>query len=171
MSLPQPSDSVKLRIKEESDLPQDHIWSLDPYLMKVNCWTAVRKYNQFLHDYRAECKVYQGFRWRYAIETDTGCHIGNCSVDRINDVTCAIGMYIGEQDDRRHRYGTEALVALIELVRNLLGFKDVIAFIMQDNIPAQLFFTKQGFVFLGISPMDINQRYVYLYTEKATQNG
>jgi diamine N-acetyltransferase len=61
-----------------------------------------------------------------------------------------IGILIGEVEERSKGFASEAIQLLIEYARDLLGFHNLTAQVLDDNLPSRFLFENNGFELVGI---------------------
>ena len=143
---------VRLRDKKLSDSRNDYEWQSDPELAELDATTHLTmSFAQYLLDYSWELHFpYQTTR-RFAVETLSGKHIGNCSCYDINETIgeAQIGIVIGNRNYWNKGYGTDAVTALVNHIFQETSLNRIYLKTLESNIRAQNCFAKCGFVRYG----------------------
>jgi ribosomal-protein-alanine N-acetyltransferase len=108
---------VKLREKRLADARDDYAWMIDAELAELDAATPpTTNFPQYLADYSSDLHYPTTTRHQFAIETETGQHIGNCTYYSIdNDKREAeLGIMVGNRDYWNQGYGTAAISALTD---------------------------------------------------------
>jgi [ribosomal protein S5]-alanine N-acetyltransferase len=142
------ANRIKLRNKRLSDARDDFAWQTDPELAELDAALVLSmNYQQFLSEYTFELCYPSSSRHEFAIESNSGLHIGNCVYYNVNAVESKteIGIMIGNRDYWNQGYGEEAINLLVDHVFNRTNLDRVYLTTLEWNIRAQKCFLKCGF--------------------------
>ena len=110
---------VRLREKRLSDARNDYEWQTDPELVEMDAAPLLRMpFPQYLLEYTNEMRYGSAASHRFAVETNDGRHIGNCTCYNINplDGEAELGIMIGDRDYWDSGYGTDAVITLVNFI-------------------------------------------------------
>ena len=144
--------NIKLRPKEWRDVQHDYEWSRDPELARLDAtWPINLTLSEYIIGYEEELRRPSQGRYRFAIETPDGQHIGNCMFYDLSDVTMQteLGILIGERAFWDKGYGSEATCLLLDYIFKTTNVTKVYLHTLDWNIRAQKGFQKCGFVIQG----------------------
>ena len=150
--MPLEGSKVVLRQKRLSDARNDFTWSTDEELSRLD---ASRPLSLTFHEaqvlYEDELTFPQSRKQRFAIETRSGLHIGNCMVYDINKFKgeAELGIMIGDRRFWGKAYGTGAVRLLLEHIFSETKLNRVYLHTLDWNVRAQKCFEKAGFVVKG----------------------
>lgn len=143
---------VRLRPKEWRDVQHDYEWSRDPELARLDATSPVTlTLQEYIAGYEEELRRPSQGRYRFAIETLDGQHIGNCmfyDLSEINKQT-ELGILIGERAYWDKGYGSEATCLLLDHIFKTTDVQKVYLHTLEWNVRAQKGFQKCGFVDQG----------------------
>lgn len=150
---------IKTRLvsKNLHQAAQDYLWSQDEELSRLNAEPACREpFVHYLDYYLAALTQGRPDRQNFAIETNKGQYIGNCSLYNIDHMhrEAEVGITIGERNYWNQGYGSDALRALIRYGFTQMGLERLYLKTLVDNYPAQRCFIKCGFRQFGV--LEIN---------------
>lgn len=139
---------IRLRNKSPSDAYDDYSWHIDPELAELDATTPVKmSYERYLLDYVDEMNYPFPSHRRFAIETTSGKHIGNCAYYGIDETKgeAEIGIMIGNRDYWDRGYGTEVITTLVDYIFGQTALKRLHLKTLEWNTRAQKCFLKCGF--------------------------
>jgi len=143
---------VILRSKRLADAANDYLWETDSEMMSLDAAEAIKiSFSEFLVSYAEEVNNQSKRHRRFAIETISGRHIGNCSyynVDNLRKET-DLGILIGDREYWEKGYGSDALATLVRHIFDDVGLKRIRLLTLSSNIRAQRCFEKCGFFSCG----------------------
>jgi RimJ/RimL family protein N-acetyltransferase len=137
-----------LREKRLSDAEDDFRWRREPELSRFDAAKPLSmSYSEFLSLYREELTYPSQYRRSFAIEDESGKHIGNVMYYNIDAMhrEAELGITIGESGYWGQGYGTEAAKLLVERLIDSLGFKRIYLKTLEWNHRARRSFAKVGF--------------------------
>ena len=121
-------------------------------MMSLDAAEAIKiSFSEFLVSYAEEVNNQSKRHRRFAIETISGRHIGNCSyynVDNLRKET-DLGILIGDREYWEKGYGSDALATLVRHIFDDVGLKRIRLLTLSSNIRAQRCFEKCGFFSCG----------------------
>ena len=141
-------NGVALRPKRIEDAENDYAWRTDPELSALD---ATRPINLTFREYRRyygdELDYPSPWSIRFAIEDDSGRHIGNCMYYDINwdRREAELGIMIGDKEYWGQGYGTAAVEALVGHIFSSEKLDRIYLHTLKDNLRAQRAFAKAGF--------------------------
>ena len=139
---------VVLRPKSIEDADNDYSWRTDPELSALD---ATRPINLTFREYRRyygdELDYPSPWSVRFAIEDESGRHIGNCMYYDINwdRRETELGIMIGDKSCWSKGYGTVAVKALVDHIFSSEKLDHIYLHTLHDNFRAQRAFSKAGF--------------------------
>ena len=142
-------EKVKLRSKEWRDVQHDYEWSRDPELARLDATLPVTlTLSEYITGYEEELRRPSQGRYRFAIETLDGQHIGNCMFYDLSDVNkqTELGILVGERAYWDKGYGSEATCLLLDYIFRTTNVQKVYLHTLDWNVRAQKGFQKCGFV-------------------------
>lgn len=151
------SSRVVLRNKRISDASDDYIWQKDPELARLDATVPlVCSFKEFLADYTGDVHYPSTSRRPFAIETADGKYIGNCVYYNVDDgkSQAELGIMIADRDYWGQGYGTDAMMALIDLVFRRTRLGRLYLKTLTTNLRAQKCFTKCGLEACGFLERD-----------------
>jgi RimJ/RimL family protein N-acetyltransferase len=166
------TDDFKTRLREKKigDAGHDYSWQTDPELAALDAVTpASLTYNEYLARYTVELSQPSSRRARFAIETQKGLHIGNCTYYAIDHKRgeAEIGIMIGNRDYWDKGYGADAVTHLLDHIFGQTGLERLYLKTLVDNTRAQKCFAKCGFTPCGNLKRD---NYNFMLMELHRQN-
>jgi ribosomal-protein-alanine N-acetyltransferase len=139
---------IKLRNKRLSDAKDDFAWQTDRELAELDAALVLSmNYQQFFSEYTFELCYPNASRHEFAIESNTGEHIGNCvyyNVDN-HERKAEIGIMIGKREYWNQGYGREAINLLLEHIFSRTRLEKLYLNTLDWNIRAQKCFANCGF--------------------------
>jgi [ribosomal protein S5]-alanine N-acetyltransferase len=142
------ANRIKLRHKRLSDAKDDYSWQTDPELAELDAAQVLKmNYQQYLSEYTFDLCYPSSSRHEFAIESNSGEHIGNCvyyNVDTIES-KAEIGIMIGKREYWNQGYGVESIHLLLKYIFNHTGLERIYLTTLKWNIRAQKCFKKCGF--------------------------
>lgn len=142
-------EKVRIREKRVEDARNDYLWCRDPELARLDAAFPLNmSLSQYTDEYAIELRYPSLYRRRFAIETLTEEHIGNCSYYNI-DVKrgeTEIGIMIGNVDYWNKGYGTDTIKTLVRYIFENTNFNRLYLKTLEWNIRAQQCFMKCGFI-------------------------
>lgn len=145
-------DKVRLRSKTIKDAANDYQWRKDEELSRLDAAIPLSiTYGEYLLFYGEELYGANDDRYRFAIETLDGQHIGNCAVynfDRLRK-EAELGVMIGDRAYWDMGYGADAVITLLRHVLASTDLKRLHLKTLEWNTRAQMCFRKCGFVPYG----------------------
>jgi RimJ/RimL family protein N-acetyltransferase len=153
------ADNVRLRTKLPQDARADYAWQSDSELTRLDA--AVRlsmPFTRYLADYAAVLSYPPPNRRQFAVETNTGQHIGNCAYYNIDEAggEAEVGIMIGERSYWDKGYGTVAMTTLVDHIFGNTELKRLYLKTLDTNLRAQRCFNKCGFTPCGSRVTDGN---------------
>ena len=145
-------ERVILRKKHPSDLENDYIWRIDPDLIALDAAPPLklsrREYISYSND---EIRHPSKKRYRLAIDSDDGKHIGNCMYYDIDEKKsqAELGVLIGDSDYQGQGYGTDAVKTLVQYIFDNTSLQRIYLKTLVWNIRAYKCFHKCGFTDCG----------------------
>jgi len=152
-----PGKKVKLRPKEWGDVQHDYEWARDPELARLDATLPVSlTLAEYISGYGEELRRPSQGRYRFAIETLNGQHIGNCMYYDLSEVNkqAELGILIGDRAFWDKGYGSEAICLLLGYIFRTTNVQKVYLHTLDWNIRAQHGFRKCGFVIEGYRQRD-----------------
>ncbi len=143
---------IKLRDKRLADALDDYIWRTDPELAWLDAAPLLTTtFSTYLSDYADELRYPSPTRYRFAVETLEGKHIGNCSYYNIDEAKAEaeLGIMIGNRDYWDMGYGTDTVTTLISYIFHQTNLKRIYLKTLDSNSRAQKCFKKCGFTPYG----------------------
>ena len=145
-------NKVTLRDKRLSDARNDYIWQTDPELAQLDATSLLTvSFPQYLLDYASQLHHSTPTNRRFAVETSSSKHIGNCTYYNINERRgeAELGIMIGDHNYWDKGYGTDAVTALVNRIFLETNFKRIYLKTLDWNTRAQNCFKKCGFTPCG----------------------
>ena len=143
---------IILRDKRLADAQDDYTWQTDPALARLDAVPLLATtFSQYLSDYVSELHYPSPIRYRFAIETLDGQHIGNCTYYGINEANgeAELGIMIGNRDYWDKGYGADAVATLLSYIFRRTNLKRIYLKTLDSNHRAQKCFQKCGFTPYG----------------------
>jgi len=143
---------IILRDKRLADAQDDYTWQTDPALAQLDAAPLLATtFSQYLADYVSELRYASPTRYRFAIETLDGQHIGNCTYYGINEANgeAELGIMIGNRDYWDKGYGADAIATLLSHIFRRTNLKRIYLKTLDLNHRAQKCFQKCGFTPYG----------------------
>jgi RimJ/RimL family protein N-acetyltransferase len=143
---------VILRDKRLADVQDDYTWQTDPELAQLDAVPLLATtFSQYLADYVSELRYSSLTRYRFAIETLDGQHIGNCTYYGISEANgeAELGIMIGNRDYWDKGYGADAVTTLLSYIFRRTNLKRIYLKTLDSNHRAQRCFQKCGFIPYG----------------------
>ena len=143
---------TKLRGKRLADAQKDYIWYTDPELVRLfDTPLLTVSFSKYLSNYTGELRYPDLTRYRFAIETTDGDHIGNCLYYNIDEINGAaeLGIMIGNRDYWDKGCGTDAVITLVNYIFHQTKLKRIYLRTLYSNKRAQKCFQKCGFTPYG----------------------
>ena len=136
---------VRLRAVEPSDLPDYHHWLNDPEViryLKIYAPLSMPDEEAWYEDMRDDPK-----QMVFAIEIETGQHIGNLALTDLNwkDRTAELGIVIGEKSQWGKGYAQDAIQTLLAFAFGDMNLNRVHLRVYADHAPAINAYRKCGF--------------------------
>lgn len=141
-----------LREKRLADAEDDYRWRREPELSRFDAAKPLTMdYSEFLTLYREELAYPSQYRRSFAIDDESGNHIGNVMYYNIDAVhrEAELGITIGDPTYWGRGYGTEAVSLLTGWLIDDLGFRRIYLKTLEWNHRARRAFAKVGFVECG----------------------
>jgi len=148
---------VVLREKRLEDAANDYAWRSDEELARLDAAPTLRiPFIDFLDNYAEELRYPSPQRYRFAIETIDGRHIGNCMYYDIDEDKgqAELGIMLGDRDYWDQGYGTDAVTTLVDHMFSTMRLVKIYLNTLKWNIRAQRCFEKCDFV-----PAALSKRY------------
>jgi RimJ/RimL family protein N-acetyltransferase len=147
-----PGKKINLRVLEEKDLERSLMWLKDP---SINMYLSS---NFRDYDKEKELKWFEFIQNSnndvvFAIEEkDSGLHIGNCSLDKIDweRKSCEMGIVIGDKSNWNKGFGSEAVKTVTDFAFQKLYLQSVRLNVYKYNRRAIRVYKKCGFKLKGI---------------------
>ena len=143
---------IILRSKRLADAQDDYAWQTDPELAQLDAAPLLATaFSQYLADYVSELRCSSPIKYRFAIETLDGLHIGNCIYYGINeaDGEAELGIIIGNRDYWDNGYGADAITTLLYHIFRWTDLRRIYLKTLDSNYRAQRCFQKCGFTLSG----------------------
>ncbi len=140
---------VILRRKRLSDVKDDYAWRSDEELARYDAAPRLRiSFPDFLTSLLAQLRYPDPARRSYAIEDESGRHIGNAMYYNLREAVgeAELGITIGDRRYWGQGYGRDAVQALVRLVFREKGLRRMFLHTLDWNVRAQRCFQKAGFV-------------------------
>jgi len=148
---------VILRCKRLSDAKDDYAWRSDEELARYDAALPLRiSFSDFLASLLAQLRYPDPGRRSYAIEDESGRHIGNAMYYNLREALgeAELGITIGDRRYWGQGYGSDAVQALVKLVFREKGLRRMFLHTLDWNVRAQRCFQKAGFVPCGLVQRD-----------------
>jgi len=161
---------TRLRGKKLGDASHDYSWQTDPELAALDAVTpSPLTYQDYLSRYTVELSYPPSRRERFAIETEEGEHIGNCTYYAVDHKRgeAEIGIMIGNRDYWDKGYGADAVTHLLDHIFGQTRLERLYLKTLVDNTRAQKCFAKCGFTPCGNLKRD---NYNFMLMELHRQN-
>jgi RimJ/RimL family protein N-acetyltransferase len=149
---PLKGSKVTLCQKGLGDALNDYNWGKDPELADLDAVPSLNiPFLKYLVDYAWELYHPNSRRYRFAIRTREGKHIGNCSYYNIDNYKgeAELGIMIGDRDYWAKGYGTDVVTTLLDYIFRQTELKRVYLKTLNWNARAQRCFEKCGFLSCG----------------------
>jgi len=143
---------TKLREKRLADAADDYVWQTDPKLAELDAAPLlIISFQQYLSSYASELRYPSSTRYRFAIETLDGEHIGNCTYYDINESRgeAELGIMIGNRNYWDKGYGVDAVTTLANYIFQRTKLNRIYLKTLVSNTRAQKCFAKCGFTLYG----------------------
>jgi len=143
---------IKLREKRLADASNDYAWQTDPQLAQLDAAPLPTiSFSQYLADYASELRYPSPIRYRFAIETLEGEHIGNCTYYGIDETKgeAELGIMIGNRVYWDEGYGADAVTTLVNHIFHQTKLNRIYLKTLNSNTRAQKCFRKCGFTSYG----------------------
>jgi len=157
---------VILRRKRLSDAKDDYAWRSDEDLARYDAVPALRiSFSDFVASLLAQFRYPDPARRSYAIEDESGRHIGNAMYYNLREAMgeAELGITIGDRRYWGQGYGSDAVQALVKLVFREKGVRRMLLHTLDWNVRAQRCFQKAGFVPRGTVQRD-GRRFLLMET-------
>ena len=144
---------VILRRKRISDARDDYAWRSDEELARYDAALPLRiSFSDFVTSFVAQMRYPDSARRSYAIEDESGRHIGNAMYYNLREATgeAELGITIGDRGCWGQGYGSDAVEALVRLMFREKGLRRMFLHTLDWNVRAQRCFQKAGFVARGL---------------------
>jgi len=141
-------NKIKLRDKKLADARNDYTWQADPELVRLDAAPLLTTtFSQYLLDYANDLHDSSPTRYRFAVETLDGKHIGNCGCYNVDKPKseAELGVMIGNRDYWDKGYGTDAVTTLVSYIFQQTNLKRIYLKTLDSNTQAQKCFQKCGF--------------------------
>ena len=154
-------ERVRLRALEPSDLPDYHRWLNDPEVVRhllIYAPLSMPDEEAWYEAMRADDS-----QMVFAIETETGQHIGNLGLMHINwkDRTAELGIVIGEKSQWGKGYGQGAIRTMLAFVFGEMNLNRIYLRVYADHALAINAYRKCGFVEEGRLRQDVYSEGTY----------
>ena len=139
---------IKLREKRLADAPDDYAWQTDPELAELDAAPLPTiTFPQYLAEYASELRYPSLTRYRFAIETLDGKHIGNCSYYGIDETKSGaeLGIMLGNRSYWDKGYGADAVATLVNHIFRQTKLNRIHLKTLVSNTRAQKCFKKCSF--------------------------
>ncbi len=146
---------VRLRAVEPSDLPDYHRWLNDPKVIRhLELYAPLSTPDEEAWYEAMRADASQSV---FAIETETGQHIGNLALMRINwkDRSAELGIVIGDKSQWGKGYGQDAIRTLLDFAFDEMNLHRVYLRVHANHQLAINLYRKCGFVKEGRLREDI----------------
>ncbi len=143
---------VILRRKHVSDAGDDYAWRTDQELASYDAAPILRMtFQDFVTTLRTQLLAADPSRCSYAIEDESGHHIGNVMYYNLREgrQEAELGITIGDRRYWGRGYGSDAVRALIGLMFREKGVRRVFLHTLDWNARAQRCFENAGFMPCG----------------------
>ncbi len=143
---------VILREKILADASDDYAWEMDSELAGLDAAPTVAiTFSQYLSDYANELRYFPPTSQRFALDTLSGKHIGNCSYYNISETRgeAELGIMIGNRDYWNKGYGTDTVTTLVNYIFCQTNLNRIHLKTLESNSRAQKCFQKCGFTPYG----------------------
>jgi ribosomal-protein-alanine N-acetyltransferase len=148
---------VILRRKRLSDAKDDYDWRSDEDLARYDAVPPLRiSFSDFVASLLAQLRYPDPARRSYAIEDESGRHIGNAMYYNLREAVgeAELGITIGDRRYWGQGYGSDAVQALVKLVFREKGVRRIFLHTLDWNVRARRCFQKAGFVPRGMVQRD-----------------
>ena len=145
-------NKVKLRDKGLADARNDYAWQSDAELAQLDAAELLTiSFPQYLLDYTYQIRNLTPNSHRFAVETNDGKHIGNCTCYNVDEAggKAELGIVIGDRNYWNNGYGTDAVKALVGHIFLQTGLKRICLKTLVWNLRAQNCFKRCGFTPYG----------------------
>ena len=145
-------NKIILRNKRLADAQNDYIWQTDDELARLDAAPLLATtFSRYLSDYVSELLYSSSTRYRFAIETLDGKHIGNCVYYNVNETKgeAELGIMIGNRDYWDKGYGADAITTLVSHIFRQTNLKRIYLKTLDSNRRAQKCFQKCSFTPYG----------------------
>ena len=143
---------IILRDKKLADAQDDYAWQTDAELAQLDAAPSLAiSFSRYIEDYVSELRYSSPTRYRFAIETLDGEHIGNCTYYGINEVDgeAELGIMIGNRDYWDKGYGSDVVTTLLSYIFCRTNLKRIYLKTLDSNHRAHRCFQKCGFTPYG----------------------
>lgn len=140
---------IVVRHRTSDDALDDFHWRRDPEIARFDAREPYPgSFSEFLGAYLAEVQLPDPSRAAFAVDTGTGIHIGSVMYYNVSagGESAEIGVTIGRAAYRDSGFGTEAVVAFLQLVWATTPIRRLYLHTLQWNERARRCFAKAGFV-------------------------
>jgi RimJ/RimL family protein N-acetyltransferase len=148
---------VILRRKRLSDAKDDYAWRSNEELAGYDAVPPLRlSFSDFRGSLLAQLRYPDPARCAYAIEDESGRHIGNVMYYNLRETMgeAELGITIGDRRYWSQGYGSDAVQALLKLMFRKRGLRRMFLHTLDWNVRAQRCFQKAGFVPRGLVRRD-----------------
>ncbi|MGQ9572474.1 MAG: GNAT family N-acetyltransferase [Dehalococcoidia bacterium] len=148
---------VILRRKRLSDAADDYAWRSDEELARYDAVPPLRiSFTDFVASLLAQLRYPDPARRSYAIEDESGHHIGNAMYYNLSEEMgeAELGITIGDCRYWNQGYGSDAVQALVKLMFREKRLRRMFLHTLDWNVRAQRCFEKAGFVPCGLVRRD-----------------
>ena len=142
-------DKVVLREKRLEDAYQDYLWRTDDELARLDATLPLQtRFSSYKAFYSDELQFPQPFKYKFAIDSLKGRHIGNCMYYDLDpdSAQAEVGIMIGDKEYWGQGYGADAVRVLTRYLFNVEGLRTVYLHTLEWNVRAQRSFEKCGFM-------------------------
>lgn len=143
---------TRLRAVEPEDLEPMYAWENDPAIWRVSGTLAPfsrHTLSKFIEQQQFD--IYQTRQLRLMIENAEGSAIGTVDLFEFDPYNrrAGIGILIYDRSQRRKGYASDALEAMIEYARDVLGLHQLWCNIGTENEASRMLFRQAGFREVG----------------------
>ena len=160
--------------KSPNDAANDYAWQTDPELAHLTATLPpTTDFDDYLSKYDKQLRYRQPGKHNFAIKTQDGKHIGNCTCYSLNTTKgeAEIGIVIGDRHYWDRGYGSDAISRLVDYIFNRSRVLRIHLKTLDSNKRAQRCFSKCGFKACGQVVIDGNNYILMeLYCSHCQQN-
>ena len=139
---------VTLRSKRVEDAWRDYCWRTDPLLSELDAATPIgMSFIDYERAYQEDLRLRRSNSIKFAIEDETGNHIGNCMCYDLDEYRrqAEFGIMIGERNYWDKGYGADATRTLLAHAFESLELRRLYLHTLASNRRAQKSFENAGF--------------------------